>query len=53
MYGLPVTGAMAHSWVQSFDDELTAFRAYADKYLNDTILLVDTYDTLMSGVPTA
>ncbi|NBC65581.1 MAG: nicotinate phosphoribosyltransferase [Bacteroidetes bacterium] len=46
-------GTMAHSWVQSFDDELTAFRTYAKHYPENTILLVDTYDTLGSGVPNA
>jgi len=46
-------GTMAHSWVQSFDDELESFRAYARHYPDSTILLVDTYDTLKSGVPNA
>ena len=53
IYGLPVRGTHAHSWVQSFPDELTAFRAYADAFPDSTILLVDTYDTLKSGVPNA
>jgi nicotinate phosphoribosyltransferase len=52
-YDLPVRGTHAHSWVQSFDDELTAFRAYADAFPESTVLLVDTYDTLKSGVPNA
>ncbi len=52
-YGLPVRGTHAHSWVQSFPDELTAFQAYADAFPETTILLVDTYDTLRSGVPNA
>jgi nicotinate phosphoribosyltransferase len=46
-------GTMAHSWVQSFENELTAFRTYAKHYPENTILLVDTYDTLGSGVPNA
>ena len=53
MYGLPVSGTMAHSWVQSFDNELTAFRAYAEINPKNSILLVDTFDTLRSGVPNA
>ncbi|MCE1197948.1 MAG: nicotinate phosphoribosyltransferase [Marinilabiliales bacterium] len=52
-YDLPVSGTMAHSWVQSFDDELTAFRTYAKVHPNQTTLLVDTYDTLRSGIPNA
>ena len=51
LYGIPVSGTMAHSWVQSFDDELTAFRTYARFNPNRSILLVDTYDTLCSGIP--
>ena len=53
VYELPVRGTHAHSWVQSFADELTAFRAYADAFPASTILLVDTYDTLQSGIPNA
>jgi len=45
VYGVPVAGTMAHSFIQSFDDEREAFRAFADSF-PDTILLVDTYDTL-------
>jgi len=52
-FGLPVRGTHAHSWVQSFPDELTAFRAYADAFPDSSVLLVDTYDTLKSGVPNA
>jgi nicotinate phosphoribosyltransferase len=52
-FGIPVSGTMAHSFVQSFDDELTAFRKYAAAWPDDCILLVDTYDTLKSGVPNA
>ena len=46
-------GTHSHSWIQSFDSELDAFRAYAKMYPNNTLLLVDTYDTLGSGVPNA
>jgi nicotinate phosphoribosyltransferase len=53
VYGLPVRGTHAHSWIQAFSDELTAFRAYADAFPDSTILLVDTYDTMKSGVPNA
>lgn len=53
LFGLPVRGTQAHSWVQAFPDELAAFRAYADAYPDHTILLVDTYDTLASGLPNA
>jgi nicotinate phosphoribosyltransferase len=53
VYGLPVRGTHAHSWVQAFADELTAFRAYAHAFPDSTILLVDTYDSLKSGVPNA
>jgi nicotinate phosphoribosyltransferase len=52
-YGLPVSGTMAHSWIQSFDSELAAFRAYTLINPKKSILLVDTYDTLKSGVPNA
>jgi nicotinate phosphoribosyltransferase len=53
MYDLPVSGTMAHSWVQSFDNELEAFRTYAKINPKTSVLLVDTYDTLRSGVPNA
>jgi len=53
LYGLPLRGTQAHSWVQAFPDELTSFRAYADSFPDHTILLVDTYDTLRSGIPNA
>ncbi len=53
VYDIPVSGTMAHSWVQSFDSELEAFRAYAKFNPHTTILLVDTYDTLNSGIPNA
>jgi len=52
-YGLGSTGTMAHSWIQSFTDELTAFRIFAEKFPDSCILLVDTYDTIKSGVPNA
>ncbi len=51
--GLPALGTMAHSYVQSFNSEYESFLAYAKTYPNDTLLLVDTYDTLRVGVPNA
>ncbi len=53
MFGTPALGTHAHSWIMSFEDELTAFRKYAELYPNNVTLLVDTYDTLRSGVPNA
>ncbi len=53
MFDVPVKGTHAHSWIMSFPDELTAFRTYARLYPTACILLVDTYDTLKSGVPHA
>lgn len=53
MYNIPPGGTMAHSRVQSFDSEYEAFKAYAEIYPHNCILLVDTYDTLASGVPNA
>ena len=53
LYGLPVKGTHAHSWIMAFADELTAFRKYAEVFPDSTILLVDTYDTLESGLPNA
>ncbi len=53
MFNVPVKGTHAHSWIMSFPDEYTAFKTYADLYPNACILLVDTYDTLRSGVPNA
>lgn len=53
MFDVPVLGTHAHSWIMSFPDELTAFRTYAHLYPNACILLVDTYDTLKSGIPNA
>lgn len=52
-YQLNSSGTMAHSWIQSFEDELTAFRKYAAAHPENCILLVDTYHTLKSGVPNA
>lgn len=53
MFDVPALGTHAHSWIMSFEDELTAFRKYAELYPNNATLLVDTYDTLRSGVPNA
>ncbi len=53
LFGIPVKGTHAHSWVMSFDSELEAFRAYAETFPDSCLLLVDTYDTLRSGVPNA
>ncbi len=50
---IPALGTMAHSWVQLFDDEYEAFKAYAEVYPQDCTLLIDTYDVLSSGVPNA
>ena len=52
-YGSPATGTMAHSWVQMFPDEYTAFKTYCQLYPNNATLLVDTYNVLRSGVPNA
>lgn len=52
-FDVPALGTHAHSWIMDFGDELTAFRKYAELYPNNTTLLVDTYDTLRSGVPNA
>jgi nicotinate phosphoribosyltransferase len=51
--GFEVTGTLAHSWIQSYGDELEAFRKYAEIYPDRCVLLVDTYNTLRSGVPNA
>ena len=53
MFGIPVSGTHAHSWVMNFKDEYTAFKAYADVYPENALLLVDTYDTLKQGIPNA
>lgn len=52
-YDLKPSGTQAHSWIQSFDDELTAFRKYAEFYPENCVLLADTYNTLNRGVPNA
>ena len=53
MFDVPVAGTMAHSWVMDYPSEYEAFRAYANSYPDNCLLLVDTYDTLRSGVPNA
>ncbi|GMV98935.1 MAG: nicotinate phosphoribosyltransferase [Candidatus Hydrogenedentota bacterium] len=53
VYGIPVAGTHAHSWVMSFPSEVEAFRAFARNYPQRCVLLVDTYDTIHSGVPNA
>ncbi len=53
MFDTPATGTMAHSWVQMFPDEYTAFKTYCEIYPTSATLLVDTYNVLKSGVPTA
>lgn len=53
LFGVPALGTMAHSWVQSFDTEYDAFRAYALAYPNECTLLVDTFNVLKSGIPNA
>jgi len=52
-FGIPVMGTMAHSWVMSFDSEEEAFNAYANMYPEKSIFLIDTYDTLNSGIRNA
>ena len=53
MFSVPLSGTMAHSWVMNFPSEYEAFKAYADAFPENCLLLVDTYDTLRSGVPNA
>lgn len=53
MFGIPVAGTHAHSWVQKFDSELEAFRAYAQTYPDSCLLLIDTYNVLESGIKNA
>lgn len=53
MFDIPVAGTHAHSWVMNFKDEYTAFKAYAEIYPENALLLVDTYDTLKQGIPNA
>ncbi len=52
-YGIPHAGTMAHSFIESFGDEESAFRAYADSFPDNSVFLVDTYNTLSSGIPNA
>ena len=52
-FGIPISGTMAHSWVMFFEDEFTAFKKYAELYPQATVLLVDTYDVIHSGIPNA
>lgn len=53
LYGVPAGGTMAHSWIMMFDNEYEAFKAYCELYPDNPTLLVDTYNTLKSGVPNA
>lgn len=53
MFGIPVSGTMAHSWVMYYENEYEAFKNYAVNYPDNTVLLVDTYDTIQSGIPNA
>ena len=53
MFDIPIAGTHAHSWVMSFPTEYDAFKAYSETYPDATLLLVDTYDTLKSGIPNA
>ena len=53
LFGIPAAGTMAHSWIQMFDSEYDAFRAYAETYPTNCTLLLDTYDVLGSGLPNA
>ncbi len=53
LYGVPALGTMAHSWIQSFDSEYEAFRAYAEAYPDTCTFLVDTFNVLKSGIPNA
>ena len=53
LYGVPAGGTMAHAWVQMFDTEYEAFKTYCEIYPTNATLLVDTYDTLHSGIPNA
>ena len=52
-FGVPASGTMAHSWVQSFENEYEAFKAYEEIYPDNCMILVDTYNTLESGIPNA
>ena len=52
-FGIPIAGTMAHSWVMFFEDEFDAFKGYAELYPQSTVLLIDTYDVIHSGLPNA
>lgn len=52
-FGVPALGTMAHSWIQSFDSEYEAFKTYAELYPNECTFLIDTYNTMESGLPNA
>lgn len=52
-FNIPISGTMAHSFIQSYEDEMTAFRDFAKSHPENTVLLIDTYDTLKSGLPNA
>lgn len=52
-FNVPASGTMAHSWIQSFDSEYEAFKTYAELYPNNCTFLIDTYNTLQSGLPNA
>ena len=52
-FSVPASGTMAHSWIQSFDSEYEAFKAYAELYPDDCTFLIDTYNTIESGLPNA
>ena len=53
MFGIPINGTMAHSWIMYFGDEFEAFKHYAEVYPNSAVFLIDTYDVIHSGVPNA
>ena len=53
LFNIPVSGTMAHSWVMYYDDEYTAFKRFSELYPDNSVLLVDTYDVLESGIPNA
>ena len=53
MFNIPISGTMAHSWVMFYGDEFEAFKHYAENYPDGTVLLVDTYDVIHSGIPNA
>jgi len=53
LFGIPAYGTMAHSWIQLFEDEYTAFKVYAENYPDNCTMLIDTYNVLKSGLPNA